>query len=243
MPSDHTSFYVDRSTPPLAQAASLTLGICTYLKVKSWGQVAEKIAADDSKTMLRLAEMHITAEDSALLDHFGPILRLLRTSPRITFAVCPECGPPGPSKKSDLAGGDPSILLGLKPMSRIGRDGDGPDWLDFDRDNDPIALLAALEAHLNGPEDEARHDGYQPDGTWSIGTGWTLVNSDSYLPSSCRTTWLCPGREPVRALRAKCLITPKKAEPKPVTAEAVSRSRQHSASEALPMIDDWLGLS
>ncbi len=69
------------STPPLAQAASLALGIVRSAKVANWVQVRD-----------RLDEFDLNDHQRSLLALHDAVLHVVDPSPPVlTLAVCPEC--------------------------------------------------------------------------------------------------------------------------------------------------------
>ncbi|GAB2733304.1 hypothetical protein [Nocardioides pakistanensis] len=86
-------FDVPADHPRLAQAVSLGLAVVRHTKHKTWGDLVRAINADDPGTLALLAQVDITAEESDLLADASTdyVLRLVRTAPLLTVAVCPEC--------------------------------------------------------------------------------------------------------------------------------------------------------
>ena len=85
--------------PPLIQAASITLTLLRHMKANSLDELQDQLfgishSADadyDHTFFLKAADLYLTEEQDHLLGTFQPILRLLRITPGISVAVCPEC--------------------------------------------------------------------------------------------------------------------------------------------------------
>jgi hypothetical protein len=92
-PKPPVGFNSPKDGPDLVKAAAVALGVARHCRAESWADLVDRLESGDTDTLILLAGLYLTAEQSRLIEEAdgNGILRLLRVKPGVTVAVCPEC--------------------------------------------------------------------------------------------------------------------------------------------------------